>query len=82
MKLSALFLTLSLVAALNANQTVFQKYTQLKNNSELAKIEAKRNLILQKRDHHEEIRDYRDVKRDMRQKALYVRMENSFTPYR
>lgn len=82
MKLSALFFTLSLVGTLSANQAIFQKYTELKNSLELVKIEAKRNAILQNRDNHEEIRDYRDVMRDKREKALYTRIENSYTPYR
>ena len=82
MKLSTVFLTFSLLSSLNANEAVFQKYTELKNDLKSAKIEADRNLILKNRNNNQEVRDYRDVMRDLRLQALYAKVENSYTPYR
>ena len=82
MKLSSLFLSFSLVVTVSANQTIFEKYMQSQNNLKLAKVEADRNLTLQKRNQNREIREYRDTARDLRRKAVYARVENSYIPYR
>ncbi len=75
MKLYSVLLSISLVAVLNAGETSIEKYTQLRNESNILKIEEYRNLLLQQRNVNQELRD-------KRLKALYARMENNKTPYR
>lgn len=82
MKLSCLFLSLSLVTSLFAGESSLEKYIEFRNDSSVAKIEAERNLNLQNRDDNQEIRNYRDAMRGFRSEALYARVENSYTPYR
>lgn len=82
MKLSTLFLALTLVSALNAGQTTLEKYTELRNNSNIDKVKSDRKMMLQDRNDIQEVRDYRDAMRDLRAQRLYARLHNSYTPYR
>ena len=82
MKLHSLFLPLSLVVSLHAGDTLIEKYTQIRNDTNLAKIESYRNSILKNRYKNQELRDYEDKLREIRSKATYARIEGSYTPYR
>lgn len=78
MKLLYIFITLLLCSQLNAGQSIIEQYTELRNNMNAKKIQASRDLMLQKRDTNHEIRNYRDVIRDYRSQAIYARVEKGY----
>jgi len=82
MKLYRVLFSISLVVILNAGETSIEKYTQLRNELNILKIEEYRNSLLQQRNVNQELRDDRDNLRNERLKELYAKMDSNQTPYR
>ncbi|MBC8237581.1 MAG: hypothetical protein H8E76_05045 [Helicobacteraceae bacterium] len=82
MKLYSVFFSLSLAATLNAGETVIEKYTELRNQSNIIKIQKYRNTLLQQRNINQELRDSRSDLRNQKVEALYARLERNPISYR
>ena len=82
MKISSMFFGMFLAITLNAGESIIEKYTELRNKSNIIKMQAHRDLVLKQRSNEQRLRDDIGTLREQRAAALYTRLERDVIPYR